>query len=182
MKSSMKNISFLFAFLFMSAMAQAQNKVPEGTKCQKGEVACTKGAKQSCSKRKSACSKRSKRSCGIKDLTEEQRAGMKKEHTQLMKATLPLKNKLAVLKAELRSLQTADKVSQSRINAKIDQISRTKASIQKLKSESKQNIRKSLTEDQRIFFDNSKKRGCDYVESNTCSSKKKACSGGTCMK
>ena len=171
MKSNLKNLSLAFAFVLMAGASQAQNKVPTAPKCQKGKVS-------QCSSKKTC----SKKAYGIRNLSEEQRAVIEKEHKDLMKETLPLKSKLNVLEAELRNLHISDRVSQSSINSKIDQISRTKASIKKLRAASKQKIRKALTDEQRVKFDSRILKGDDnHFAKKTCSSKKKACSPKSCQ-
>jgi len=70
-----------------------------------------------------------------------------------MKEMLPLKNELAEKMAHLKTLTTKDKVDMAAINATIDEIVVIKGKMMKLQVAHKQEIRKLLTEEQRIIFD-----------------------------
>jgi Spy/CpxP family protein refolding chaperone len=85
--------------------------------------------------------------------TDEQRKQMKEIRTEGMKKTLPLQNQLNEKKARLRTLETVDKSDMSEINKTIDEITKIKASIMKIKAENKQKIRALLTDEQKLHFD-----------------------------
>lgn len=94
----------------------------------------------------------------LPDLTDAQKESMKTIRLKTMKATQPLKNELMEKKAHLTTLTTAEKADQKAINKQIDEISTLRASIQKMKAESHQEIRSLLTDEQRILFDARKGR------------------------
>lgn len=89
----------------------------------------------------------------IPDLTEEQTAKIEALKTPHMKEMLPLKNQMAEKKAQLTTLTTAEKADMDAINKKIDEIGALKTQMMKKREAHKQEIRKILTEEQRLMFD-----------------------------
>ncbi len=89
----------------------------------------------------------------IPDLTDQQFEQMKSMRTEHMKEMQSLRNQMMEKKARLRTLSTADKVNMAEINKVIDDIGKMQTQMMKMKEQHRQNIRKMLTEDQRIFFD-----------------------------
>ncbi|UCF71686.1 MAG: periplasmic heavy metal sensor [candidate division WOR-3 bacterium] len=89
----------------------------------------------------------------IPDITEQQKEQIKSLRVEHMKEMKPLRNQLAEKKARLNTLTTADKVDMSEVNKIIDEIGKMKTGIMKLKEQHRQDVRKLLTDDQRLFFD-----------------------------
>jgi len=89
----------------------------------------------------------------IPNLTEEQTAKIEALKTPHMKEMLPLKNQMAEKKAQLTTLTTAEKADMDAINKKIDEIGTLKTQMLKKREAHKQDIRKILSEEQRLMFD-----------------------------
>lgn len=87
------------------------------------------------------------------DLTESQQNEMQTLRLKLQKEILPLRNSLGENKARMRTLTTADNADLKAINKLIDQNSDLQAQIAKLKAANHQEVRKILTDEQRIKFD-----------------------------
>ena len=86
-------------------------------------------------------------------LSDEQRnqlAGLKLEYK---KQAIPLKLKIKQAKVELALLITSDKPDDSRIDKKIDEITKLKNQKMRLKARHKIAVRKLLTAEQRVYFD-----------------------------
>jgi Spy/CpxP family protein refolding chaperone len=66
---------------------------------------------------------------------------------------LPLKNELGEKKAKMKTLQTANPADMKAINSLIDDMTVVKTKMSKSRAAMHQEIRKVLTEDQRIKFD-----------------------------
>jgi Spy/CpxP family protein refolding chaperone len=86
-------------------------------------------------------------------LTEDQKSKMADLRLALKKELLPLKNQLGEKQARMRTLETADKPDMGDINKLIDEIATIKANMAKKQAAHKQDIRKLLTDKQRIIFD-----------------------------
>lgn len=89
----------------------------------------------------------------IPDLTEAQREQMKELRIEHMKALQQLRNQMGEKKARLRTLSTGDKVSMTEINSVIEDIGRMRTQMMKLRAQHRQDIRKLLTDEQRVIFD-----------------------------
>jgi len=89
----------------------------------------------------------------VPGLSEQQLEQMKSMRTEHMKEMQSLRNQMAEKKARLRTLSTADKVNMNDINKVIDEIGAMRTQMMKMKEQHRQNIRKMLTDDQRIYFD-----------------------------
>lgn len=89
----------------------------------------------------------------IPDLTDQQLEQMKSMRTEHMKEMQSLRNQIAEKKARLRTLSTADKVNMAEINRVIDEMGEMKTQMMKMREQHRQNVRKMLTDDQRVFFD-----------------------------
>ena len=89
----------------------------------------------------------------IPDITDDQKTKIKAIRTETMKQMLPLKNQMNEIRAQKRTLSTASKVDMKAINKKIDEQTKVKAEMMKLRAKSMQDIRALLTDDQRIVFD-----------------------------
>lgn len=90
---------------------------------------------------------------GIPDLTEEQEAKFEKYRVTHMKAMNNYRNELDQKRAELRTLESADKPDMAAINKKIEEIADTKENMMKERAKHLQNLRAELTEEQRVYFD-----------------------------
>lgn len=89
----------------------------------------------------------------IPDLTEEQKEQIKELEINHMKETLTLKNQLGEKEARLRTLSTADNVDINLIYEQIEEIGELKTQMMKQQAALHQEIRKILTDDQKVFFD-----------------------------
>ncbi len=98
----------------------------------------------------------------IPDLTDSQIEKIKVLKTTHMKTVLPVKNEIGEKEAKLRTLMSAENVDMSKVNSLIDEISVKKAFMKKDGVKMAIEIRKILTEEQRVFFDMrmSSKKGC----------------------
>lgn len=89
----------------------------------------------------------------LPDLTDAQKEQMKAIRIKTMKSVQPIKNQLMEKRARLNTLSSAEKADMKAINKQIDEISTLKATIQKQRAASKQEVRSILTDDQRVIFD-----------------------------
>ncbi len=89
----------------------------------------------------------------IPDLSEKQMEQMKEMRVEHMKSMQPLHNQMAEKKARLRTLTTAEKVNMAEVNKMIDEIGSMQTKMMKLREQHRQEVRKMLTEEQRLFFD-----------------------------
>lgn len=89
----------------------------------------------------------------IPDLTDEQKEQIKELKTDHLKATLPLKNQLQEKEARLQTVSTGDNVNMNDVNKTIDEIAAIKTKMAKSRAAHRQQIRKILTDEQRVFFD-----------------------------
>ena len=87
------------------------------------------------------------------DLSDEQKTQIDKLRLDIQKKILPLKNELDEKKAKMKTLNTAENVDMKAINALIDDIGKLKTQMTKEKASHRQEVRKILTEEQRIKFD-----------------------------
>jgi len=100
----------------------------------------------------------------IPDLTNTQKEQIKKIRLELQKALLPLRSQLEVKSAELKSLLVADNPDAAKINAKLDEIGALRTQIQKKRLTQELEIRKLLTSEQRVVFDERVLQGFDSME------------------
>jgi len=89
----------------------------------------------------------------IPDLTDAQQTQLKEMRTAHMKEMMPLRNELKERNAHLQTLQTADKPNMNEIYAEIDKIGTIKTNMAKKHADFRQEVRKILTDDQRIYYD-----------------------------
>ena len=89
----------------------------------------------------------------IPDLTDAQKEQIKDMRTKHMKEILPLKNDLKEKEAHLQTISTGDNVDLNKVNAAIDEISIIRTDIAKKRAAFRQDVRKILTDDQRVYFD-----------------------------
>ena len=86
-------------------------------------------------------------------LTEAQEKQLGKLKLDFKKKVLPLKARIKQAKIELALLVTADKPNQDSINKKIDELLKLKGEKMRLKASHRIEVRKILTEEQRVKFD-----------------------------
>lgn len=82
-------------------------------------------------------------------LTDDQRKQLQELRLKLAKETLPLRNELGVKRLELKQLMLADKPNLKAIEAKIDEIKKLEAALQKKRVENRLAVRSILTPEQR---------------------------------
>lgn len=87
------------------------------------------------------------------ELTEEQQKQVDALKTTHLKENLQIKNQIKEKEAQLNTLESADKADMTKINKTIDEIAVLKADLHKKNAAHKQEIRKILTEEQRVKFD-----------------------------
>lgn len=93
---------------------------------------------------------------GIAGLTDDQKTQIEKLRTAHQKDMLALKNQIAENRAHYRTLMTADKPDMNAINKNIDEYASLRASMMKKQAAHRQDIRKLLTDEQRLAFDSRK--------------------------
>jgi len=89
----------------------------------------------------------------IPDLTEEQQEKIKAIRLETQKQKLPLQNELREKKARMSTLTTAENPDMKAINKLIDEMGAIKVKMEKIQAAQHQEVRKQLTEDQRVVFD-----------------------------
>ncbi|KPL14891.1 hypothetical protein AMJ74_02565 [candidate division WOR_3 bacterium SM1_77] len=89
----------------------------------------------------------------IPGLSQEQQEQIKTLRTEYMKTVQPLRNQIGEKKARLRTLTTSDKVNMSQVNKVIEDIGKIKTEMMKLREQHRQEVRKMLNDEQRVFFD-----------------------------
>lgn len=93
---------------------------------------------------------------GIPGLTGDQKTQIEKLRTAHQKDMLVLKNQIAENRAHYRTLMTADKPDMNAIDKNIDEYASLRASMMKKQAAHRQDIRKLLTDEQRLAFDSRK--------------------------
>ncbi len=126
----MKNVSLKFGVLFLLALV-----LSSAVFAQRGQGAMGGGE------------------CMIPNLTDEQETQIEKLRTAHQKEVLPLRNQLGEMEAKLRTLTTGDKVDMALVNKQLEDISAVKLQLAKKREAHKQDVRKLLTDDQRVQFD-----------------------------
>ncbi|MFH2141236.1 MAG: Spy/CpxP family protein refolding chaperone [Bacteroidota bacterium] len=104
----------------------------------------------------------------IPDLTDDQKGKIEKLHTGNMKAFMPMKNELKEKKAKMHTLMTAEKVDMVQIDKVIDEMGAIEVNIEKKHAAMVQEIRKILTEDQRLMFDMQSCKMREGMDKNCC--------------
>lgn len=97
--------------------------------------------------------------CGIKDITADQQKQMEAVHQKMVKEVLPIKNQIAEKKAHLVTVSTGDNVDMVAVNKTIDEIYALKAELAKKEEALKQEVRKLLTDEQKLQFDMKNAKG-----------------------
>ncbi len=86
------------------------------------------------------------------DLTPEQIDQMKQMRLEMTKEMLPLRNDMAILKAQYRKLISAEKPSQKEINANIDEQTALINKLKKMRAKHMLKMREILTEEQWLMI------------------------------
>lgn len=89
----------------------------------------------------------------IPNLTEEQTLKMDELRVKHLKEKQEIRSLLDIKRAELRSLEIADKADMKAINAKIDEISGLQNKLVKTNAAHRQEVRSLLNADQKVYFD-----------------------------
>ena len=89
----------------------------------------------------------------IPDLTDTQKEQLKEVKIKLQKETLPFKNELGEKNARLNTLTSTEGSSDKEINKVIEEIGALETKMMKAKVASKMEMKKFLTEEQRLFLD-----------------------------
>jgi Spy/CpxP family protein refolding chaperone len=89
----------------------------------------------------------------IPNLTEQQKEQMKALRIALMKEVQPIRNEIGELMAHLKTLSTAANPNMAEINKNIDSQSAAINKLMKLRASHQQDVRKILTDEQKLFFD-----------------------------
>ena len=129
---------------------------------------------------KNAKSEDGQRFCkNIPNLTTDQEQKIEQLRTKQIKKMTSLKNQMKLKHAELQLLQTAEKVDMKSANAKIDEITNIKSELMKNGAAHKQEIRKILTEEQRVYFDAHGAKGKGNGRAGSCDGHRGQGSGGS---
>ncbi len=89
----------------------------------------------------------------LPDMTDAQQEKIKQLRLDHQQEALLLRNQMGELKAKLRTLETAEKTDLGAINSTIDQIGKVQNQMHKKRAAHKQEVRKVLTDEQRVIFD-----------------------------
>jgi len=127
-KMKTKNLMFIAVLIFVSSSIFAQG--PNSKQGNKGNMFMN-----------------------IPDLTEAQKTQLTEMRAANMKEMLPLRNELQEKQAHLNTISTGDNVNLNDVYKVIDEISTIKTNMAKNRAKHRQEVRKILTDDQRVFFD-----------------------------
>ena len=86
-------------------------------------------------------------------ITDQQRQDIQKIQLATRRDIMPLRNQVFEKSARLRTLNTAEKPDTKAIDATLDEVSALRNQIAKRRMQSHQEIRKLLTDEQRVIFD-----------------------------
>lgn len=100
--------------------------------------------------------------CMIPDLTQEQQSQIKVLRIKQMKAAKIHRADMMIIRAEYQKLISSDNVDMKAINSKIDKITSMRNAQMKQRVAHRQEVRKLLTDDQKVFFDNTPRRGGEH--------------------
>ena len=105
--------------------------------------------------KKMMCSMDGEKGCctGIKGLTDDQKLKMEKMETSHQKELLQLRNQKCEKESHLKTLEFSDNADLGAINKTIDEIGALKVDMMKKCAAHKQEVRKILTDEQRLQFD-----------------------------
>lgn len=128
-----RNLTIIVVFLFLAGSVFAQGK--------KGNMNRQGGMNKANS------------FMNIPDLTDAQKTQLKDMRTANMKKMMPLRNELSEKQAHLKTVSAGDNVNMSEVNKTLEEISAIKLKIAKNRAAQRQEIRKILTDDQKVYFD-----------------------------
>ncbi len=97
----------------------------------------------------------------IPDLTADQKNQITSLRTAHLKKMQDYRNQMSEKRVKLQTLRTADNADMAAIDKTIDEMSKIRTKMQKDREQHFQNVRKILTADQRVYFDN-RPRGAGY--------------------
>lgn len=89
----------------------------------------------------------------IPDLTDAQKTKLTDMRAANMKEMLPLRNELKEKQAHLNTISTGDNVNMTDVNKTIGEIGAIKIDMAKKRASHRQEVRKILTDNQKVFFD-----------------------------
>ncbi|MDN5204763.1 hypothetical protein QQ008_25460 [Fulvivirgaceae bacterium BMA10] len=89
----------------------------------------------------------------IPNLSDKQKEDIKKIRLAFHEDVLPLKNQIGEKQARLRTLTTEKNVNMGQVNKVIEEIGAIKTDLHKKEVAMKQDIRKLLDDEQRLYFD-----------------------------
>jgi Spy/CpxP family protein refolding chaperone len=95
----------------------------------------------------------------IPNLTEEQNEQILELRTAHLKEMQTLRNQVDINRAQYRALMRTDDANMSAINANIDERSGIRNRMEKSQASHHQAVRNLLTEEQRVYFDSSRRMG-----------------------
>ncbi len=145
MKTLQKKSTILAIALFFTIAAIAQsNNSNQGGRNQ---------GRQGYSQKSCDFEKNNQRMANYLELTAEQTDQIESIRLTHQKKMLPSKNELGEKKAKMQTLSSAENADMKAINSLIDEMSSIKAQMMKEKASHRQEVRKILTEEQRIKFD-----------------------------
>lgn len=90
-------------------------------------------------------------------LTEEQKAAIKEIKIKSEKESKPLRYKLKELKARQQTLMNEDKPDMKAINSNIDDMTKTKNQLAKIKAKKRVDVLSQLTDEQKLLISEKKK-------------------------
>ena len=135
-KRSLRNLGLIALVMLMSVSTSMSQGPGRGAGTQKGPGEKGPG-----------CVK------NIPNFTEEQEKKIEELKTKHLKEITALKNNLKIKQAELNALEASEKPDMAGINKKIDEISALTNELMKKGAAHRQEVRKILTEEQRVYFD-----------------------------
>ena len=89
----------------------------------------------------------------IPNLTDDQKVKMKELKVKTQRESLPLTNALREKEARLKTLTSTEGTSEKDVNKVIDEIGALKTKMMKVKVASRSEMKKFLSEEQRLFLD-----------------------------
>jgi Spy/CpxP family protein refolding chaperone len=113
------------------------------------------------------CPNKSERMVEMLGLSEEQTKQIEKLRLENQKKMLPLRNDLNEKQARMKTLETAETPDMKAINSLIDEMSVIKTKMAKDRAANHQEVRKLLTEEQRLKFDMHAGKG-EKQRKNSC--------------
>ena len=136
--------------LFSVIVLYAQDEKPPYGKCMQGKM-----ASKACvhPRFQAGQGNFTDRISDLPDITDAQKKTIEDAHLKHMKKMMDLRNQLNEKQAKFRSLSTADKPDQNALNSAIDEMGAVQTQIMKEKSSFEQEVRKVLTDKQRLIFD-----------------------------